>query len=138
MPFPDSAKILVVDDLTSMRTALRQALARLGFSDVMECADGAEALTALRGNDISLVISDWQMEPMDGLLLLEAMRADDTLKQLPFILMSGETEPDLERRATAAGAQWVLSKPFGADALRRALDGLGSGGLESGGLGSAA
>ncbi len=119
------AKILVVDDLESMRTALRQALGKLGFDAVIECADGAEALDWLRSGEITLVISDWQMEPMDGLALLKEVRNDARLRALPFILVSGEATPSLRARANAAGASMVLSKPFGPEALRDALAGLG-------------
>jgi two-component system chemotaxis response regulator CheY len=119
-----NAKILIVDDLEHMRAALKGALARLGFSKVMACGDGTEALAALRSEDFSLVISDWRMEPMDGLQLLAEIRADTGLSALPFILVTAETEPNLHERATAAGASLVLNKPFGAEALRSALAGL--------------
>ncbi len=119
------AKILVVDDLAGMRSALRQALGKLGFDAVIECADGAEALDCLRSHEITLVISDWQMEPMDGLALLHEVRSDARLAALPFILVSGEATPALRQRADAAGVSLILSKPFGPAALRDALAGLG-------------
>ena len=119
------AKILVVDDLAGMRTALRQVLGKLGFDAIVECEDGTQALDRLRGDDITLVISDWQMEPMDGLALLREIRGDARLARLPFILVSGETTPQLREHATAAGASVVLSKPFGPEILRAALAGLG-------------
>ena len=124
MPLPDDATILVVDDLDSMRSALRNALATLGFTTVIECEDGVQALSALRTGDISLVISDWQMDPMDGMALLREVRSDVHLKNLPFILVSGEATPQLHESANAAGASLVLDKPFGAEVLRQALAGL--------------
>ncbi|MHB1206199.1 MAG: response regulator [Rhodospirillaceae bacterium] len=125
MAAQDTAKILVVDDLDSMRRALRQILGKLGFAAVVECEDGAQALTHLREDNITLVISDWQMEPMDGLALLREVRNDARLAGLPFILVSGEATPQLHERANAAGASLVLSKPFSPDTLRDALAGLG-------------
>lgn len=119
------AKILVVDDLAGMRTALCQALGKLGFESVVACADGVAALDCLKSDDITLVISDWQMEPMDGLTLLREVRNDVRLKALPFILVSGEATPALHERANAAGASLILSKPFGPEVLRDALAGLG-------------
>ncbi|MBX7200348.1 MAG: response regulator [Rhodospirillaceae bacterium] len=118
------AKILVVDDLAGMRTALCQALGKLGFESVTACADGIQALDHLKTNEVTLVISDWQMEPMDGLALLREVRGDARLKALPFILVSGEATPALRERANAAGASLVLGKPFGPEALRAALAGL--------------
>ena len=120
-----AAKILVVDDLAGMRSALRQVLSKLGFETVVECEDGVQALDCLRADDITLVISDWQMEPMDGLALLHEVRNDARLAALPFILVSGEATPQLHERANAAGASLVLSKPFGPETLRDALAGLG-------------
>lgn len=124
MMLVDGAKILIVDDLVSMRSALRQALAKLGFNDVLECGDGEAALATLESENVGLVISDWQMEPMDGLDLLQAIRRDTRLQRLPFILVSAEAGPQLHAEATAAGASLVLSKPFGAAALQAALAGL--------------
>lgn len=119
------AKILVVDDLAGMRAALCQALGKLGFESVTACADGIQALDHLKTHDVALVISDWQMEPMDGLALLREVRSDARLKALPFILVSGEATPALRERANAAGASLVLGKPFGPETLREALAGLG-------------
>src|SRR3982751_311085 len=102
-----SAKILIVDDLEHMRIALKGALSRLGFDAVQACGDGREALAALRADDFSLVISDWRMEPMDGLQLLAEIRADTGLSALPFILVTAESEPTIHQRATAAGASLV-------------------------------
>ena len=125
MATQDIARILIVDDVDSMRRALRQALGKLGFDTVIECEDGSQALTHLREDNITLVISDWQMEPMDGLTLLQEVRNDARLQRLPFILVSGEATPQLHARANAAGASLVLSKPFSPGALRDALAGLG-------------
>jgi two-component system chemotaxis response regulator CheY len=119
------AKILIVDDLESMRRALRQALSKLGFTAVIECEDGTQALAHLREGGITLVISDWQMEPMDGLTLLREIRGDARLARLPFILVSGEASQQMHERANAAGASLVLSKPFSPDTLRDAMAGLG-------------
>lgn len=119
------AKILVVDDLAGMRAALCQTLGKLGFESVTACADGIQALDHLKTHDVALVISDWQMEPMDGLALLREVRGDARLKALPFILVSGEATPALRERANAAGASLVLGKPFGPETLREALAGLG-------------
>lgn len=125
------ARILVVDDLAGMRAALRHTLGKLGFDTVIECADGVQALDCLKNDEITLVISDWQMEPMDGLALLREVRNDARLKSLPFILVSGEATPGLHERANAAGASLILSKPFGPEILRAALAGLGYSGVLS-------
>ena len=122
MELEPSAKILIVDDLMPMRTALRSALKRMGYEYVIEAADGTEALAALDvDGDTALVISDWNMEPMDGLALLVAIRADDRFQKLPFMLISAQGDQTLFTKAYAAGASLVLPKPFNVEILRKAI-----------------
>lgn len=122
MLLSSSAKIIIADDLIPMLVALRRALNHLGFSDIYEGACGAEALAALRANpDAELVISDWNMQPMDGLEFLEEIRKETRFQTLPFILISAETSPRLKDKAMAAGANLVLPKPFDAEVLRKAI-----------------
>src|ERR1700752_623647 len=121
-----AAKILIADDLDSMRAALCRSLNQLGFANIIQCTDGADALARLRKEpDVALVISDWNMSPLDGLELLEAMRNDDVLHAKPFILVTAETEPGLAERALAAGASFFMSKPFDTSALLTALVAVG-------------
>lgn len=116
------AKILIADDLPEMRVALRRALERLGFRNVIETADGAGALAALSANsDTLLVISDWNMEPIDGLALLTAVRADVRFQKLPFILVSADAGPNLCDNARAAGVSRILPKPFDVEILRQTI-----------------
>jgi two-component system chemotaxis response regulator CheY len=90
-PFPiDQAEpLLVVDDQKTMVELTRRLLRRLGFEDIDEALVGYQALTLLRGKQHKLVISDLRMAAMGGLQLLKAVRADDQLKNTPFILMTG-------------------------------------------------
>ena len=78
--------VLIVDDYKTMLRIIRNLLKQLGFNNVDEASDGAEALEKLRAKDYGLVISDWNMEPMTGLQLLKECRADGALKELPFII----------------------------------------------------
>jgi two-component system, chemotaxis family, chemotaxis protein CheY len=118
----NTAKILIVDDMTAMLVALRRALAHLGFTNVIEAESGAEALAALQANpDIALIISDWNMEPMDGLELLGAVREHGQISRVPFVLASAEADDALTARAKNCGVSCVLTKPFDASALKRAL-----------------
>ncbi len=122
MKLEGDAKILIADDLPEMRVALRRALARLGFRNVFETADGTEALAALEANsDTLLVISDWNMEPMDGLALLTAVRADVRFQELPFILVSADAGVNLCDQARAAGVSLILPKPFDVEILRQTI-----------------
>jgi two-component system, chemotaxis family, chemotaxis protein CheY len=118
MAVDKSRPILVVDDYKTMVRIVRNLLHQLGFRDVDDANDGASALAKLRARRFSLVISDWAMEPMSGLELLEAMRADPELKTLPFIMITAENRSDRIARAEQAGADGYIVKPFNAEALR--------------------
>jgi two-component system, chemotaxis family, chemotaxis protein CheY len=109
--------ILVVDDYKTMVRIVRNLLHQLGFEDVDEANDGASALAKLRARRFGLVISDWAMEPMNGLELLQQVRSDPELKALPFIMITAENRKDRVAKAEQAGADGYIVKPFNAEAL---------------------
>jgi two-component system chemotaxis response regulator CheY len=84
-------KILVVDDSSTMRRIIVNTLARLGYKDVVQGADGQEAWEALQANpDIGVVITDWNMPNMNGLELVKKIRAQDKYKAMPIIMVTTE------------------------------------------------
>jgi two-component system, chemotaxis family, chemotaxis protein CheY len=109
--------ILVVDDYKIMVRIVRNLLHQLGFEDIDEANDGASALAKLRARRFGLVISDWAMEPMTGLELLQQVRADPDLKTLPFIMITAENRKDRVAKAEQAGANGYIVKPFTAETL---------------------
>jgi two-component system, chemotaxis family, chemotaxis protein CheY len=109
--------ILVVDDYKTMVRIVRNLLHQLGFEDVDEANDGASALAKLRARRFGLVISDWAMEPMDGLELLRQVRADPQLRTLPFIMITAENRTERVAKAEQAGANGYIVKPFTAETL---------------------
>ena len=121
MAVDQSTPILVVDDYKTMVRIVRNLLHQLGFDNVDEASDGAGALAKLRARRFGLVISDWAMEPMSGLELLQAMRADPDLKTLPFIMITAENRKERIAKAEQAGADGYIVKPFGAEALRERI-----------------
>ncbi len=122
MTFPKDIQILVVDDLDDMREAMVKSLRRLGYENLFTCRDGAEALARLKTlPDVKLVISDWNMEPLDGLGLLAGMREVPQLRNVPFILVSAEAGPQRANQAMEAGVSLFLAKPFDAPTLGQAL-----------------
>jgi two-component system chemotaxis response regulator CheY len=110
--------ILIVDDYKTMLRIVRNLLNQLGFEDVDEASDGASALAKLRARRFGLVISDWAMEPMNGLELLQQVRADPDLETLPFIMITAESRKDRVAKAEQAGASAYIVKPFTAETLR--------------------
>ncbi|HZA68051.1 MAG TPA: response regulator [Geminicoccaceae bacterium] len=117
MAVDKSTPILVVDDYRTMVRIVRNLLQQLGFDNVDDASDGASALVKLRERTFGLVISDWMMEPMSGLELLEQIRADPKLRALPFIMITAENRKDRVARAEQAGADGFIVKPFNAEAL---------------------
>ena len=113
--------ILIVDDYKTMLRIIRNLLNQLNFSNVEEAADGKTALVKLRSNSIGLVISDWNMEPMTGLQLLREVRADENLKDTPFIMITAESKTENVVAAKEAGVSNYIVKPFNAETLRNKL-----------------
>lgn len=113
--------ILVVDDYNTMRRIVRNLLKQLGFDNTDEAADGTEALKKLHEKNFSLVISDWNMEPMSGMDLLKQVRADEKLKALPFIMVTAESKPENVIAAKQAGVSNYIVKPFNAETLKTKL-----------------
>ncbi len=116
-----STPILVVDDYNTMVRILRNLLRQLGFSNIDEASDGAAALNKMRAKQYQLVISDWGMAPMNGGELLQRVRADDRLKDTPFVMVTNDGRPDADSAVRRAGAGATIVKPFNAMALKQKL-----------------
>ena len=117
-----SMPILGVDDYKTMIRIIRNLLKQLGFNDVDEASDGTEALAKLRERRYGLVISDWNMEPMTGYQLLKEVRADDSLRSTPFIMVTAESKTENVIAAKKAGVNNYIVKPFNAQTLKGKID----------------
>lgn len=122
MPDRTSLKFLVVDDFSTMRRIVRNLLKELGFTNVDEAEDGAVALAKLREGNFEFVVSDWNMPNMDGLTLLQNVRADAKLKTLPFLMVTAEAKKENIIAAAQAGASGYVVKPFTAATLQEKLE----------------
>lgn len=114
-------KFLVVDDFSTMRRIVRNLLKELGFNNVDEAEDGATALNKLRGGNFDFVISDWNMPNMDGLTMLQNIRADGALGKLPVLMVTAEAKKENIIAAAQAGASGYVVKPFTAATLGEKL-----------------
>lgn len=110
--------ILIIDDYKTMLRIIRNLLKQLGFDNVDEATDGSMALAKMRTASYGLVISDWNMEPMTGYQLLQEVRADETLKATPFIMITAESKTDNVIAAKKAGVNNYIVKPFNAATLK--------------------
>lgn len=110
--------ILVVDDYKTMIRIIRNLLKQIGFENVDDAADGQEAYEKMQKNKYGLVISDWNMEPMTGYELLQKVRADETMKSTPFIMVTAESKTENVVAAKKAGVNNYIVKPFNAGTLK--------------------
>ncbi len=110
--------ILIIDDYKTMLRIIRNLLKQLGFDNVDEATDGSMALAKMRTAKYGLVISDWNMEPMTGYQLLQEVRADESLKATPFIMITAESKTDNVIAAKKAGVNNYIVKPFNAATLK--------------------
>ena len=115
-------RFLVVDDFSTMRRIVRNLLKELNFTNVEEAEDGAIALQKLQAGAFDFVISDWNMPNMDGLTLLQSVRAHPTLKGLPFLMITAEAKKENIIAAAQAGASGYIVKPFTAGTLAEKLE----------------
>ncbi len=114
-------KILVVDDFSTMRRIVRNLLKELGFINIEEAEDGVIALQKLKGGSFHFVVTDWNMPNMDGLTLLQTIRADNNLKHLPVLMITAEAKKENIISAAQAGASGYIVKPFTAQTLSEKL-----------------
>jgi two-component system chemotaxis response regulator CheY len=111
--------ILVVDDFQTMTKLMKYLLGSLGFKNVDEARDGSSALSRMSEKNYSLVISDWNMEPMSGIEFLKTLRAAGN--PVPFILVTAENKTENVVEAKKAGVTNYIVKPYNAVTLRSKL-----------------
>lgn len=117
-----SKKVLVVDDSATVRQQVRLALEHAGFN-VVEAVDGKDGLEKIETTaDIRMVICDVNMPRMNGLEMLEAVKAAGKYDALPIIMLTTEGQLELIQRAKAAGAKGWIIKPFKAHLLVQSVE----------------
>src|SRR6185437_12100492 len=113
-----NAKILVVDDVAENRDLLLRRLTRLGFAHIDQAANGVEALAAIAAQNYDLVLLDIMMPVLDGFGVLEALRRDGRINELPILVISALSEMDPVVRCIELGAADFIVKPFNPTLLR--------------------
>ena len=108
--------ILAVDDSASLREMVRFTLTEAGY-DVLEAADGVEALEIARKNLVDAVIADVHMPNMDGIELIKHLRALSGYKFVPILMLTTDSDTGLKQQAASGGATGWLVKPFSPDRL---------------------
>ncbi|BFU91014.1 MAG: chemotaxis regulator transmitting signal to flagellar motor component [Nitrospira sp.] len=121
MPADPNMKILVVDDMVTMRRIVKNILKQLGFANVEEAENGQEALQKLRADTYGFIVSDWNMPVMTGIDMLRAIRADEKLKTTPVLMVTAEAQQSNLVEAVKAGVSNYIVKPFTAETLQEKI-----------------
>ena len=113
--------VLIVDDFATMRRILKNIMKQIGFSNITEAENGKNALKLLKSEPIDLVLCDWNMPEMAGIDLLNAVRGDDQLKAMPFVMVTAEAQKENILEAVKAGVSSYIVKPFTAETVEEKL-----------------
>jgi two-component system chemotaxis response regulator CheY len=122
--FDLKTRILIVDDMMTMRKLVTKSCKEIGFEDFTEASDGREAWAAIQEANpaFGLIISDWNMPNATGLDLLKRVRGDGRFGKTPFILLTAEAEESQIIEAAKAGVSQYLVKPFTTELLRERIE----------------
>lgn len=120
-------KILVVDDMSTMRKIIKNMLGQIGFTNITEADDGSTAWPMIEnaikeGSPYEFIVSDWNMPQLSGLDLLKKVRATPGLEKLPFLMITAEAEQGNVVIAVKAGVSNFIVKPFSAAVLKEKID----------------
>ena len=120
-------KIIVVDDMSTMRKIIKNMLMKIGFTNISEADDGATAWPMIEGaikdgKPFEFIVSDWNMSKMSGLDLLIKIRATPGLEKLPFLMITAESEQGNVVIAVKAGVSNFVVKPFSPQILKEKID----------------
>src|SRR4051812_31407220 len=105
-------RVLITDDSKAMRMIVQRTLRQTGLDieETMEASDGQEGLAAVAGFRPDLILSDWNMPNMTGLDFLTALRSSGDGTTFGFV--TSESNPSMREQALAAGASFLVTKPF--------------------------
>jgi two-component system chemotaxis response regulator CheY len=122
--FDVKTRILIVDDMMTMRKLVGKACREIGFTDITEASDGAKGWEAITSANpaFGLVISDWNMPNATGLDLVKRIRGDGRFGKTPFIMVTAETEAHQIKEAIVAGVSNYVVKPFTAEGLKEKIE----------------
>jgi len=109
---PTDLKFLIVDDFSTMRRIVRGLLKEMGCTQADEAEDGVAALAMLKAQKYDFVVSDINMPNMNGFDLLRAIKAEDSLKHLPVLMVTAEARKEDIVLAAQTGAAGYIVKPF--------------------------
>ncbi len=104
--------ILVVDDVNAIRIQIKEVLRKVGFEKVWVASNGSEAMEAIVNQPVNCILSDWRMDPVDGLELLRWVRKNSQYNQLPFLMLTAEGAKEEVIKAVVEGVDDYIVKPL--------------------------
>jgi two-component system chemotaxis response regulator CheY len=127
MELKANMKILIVDDMVTIRQVLKKMLRAMGFTNFEDADDGATALPLIisaheQGTPFEFVITDWNMPKMTGIDLVKTLRDDPRFETLPILMVTAEAEQSNVVVAVKAGVTNFIVKPFSAAVLKDKID----------------
>ncbi len=122
MSLREQLRIMVVDDMSTSRGLIAQALDSIGIRNVATTADGKSAIQALAKAPVHLVISDYNMPEMDGLQLLHYLRSQPQTAKIGFLLITGRADQAIIDKGRQLGMNNYLKKPFQPAELKAGLE----------------
>lgn len=122
MALRDQLRVLVVDDMSTSRGLITQALDGMGVSNVATAADGPSALDSVARSPVHLVISDYNMPGMDGLELLKSLRQGARTAGIGFLLITGRADKEIIERGRSLRMNNYIAKPFQPADLKVAIE----------------
>jgi two-component system chemotaxis response regulator CheY len=111
-------RVLVVDDFATMRKIIKNVLKQISIDNVVEAENGKHALSVLKNDNVDFIISDWIMPEMTGIEFLRACKEDETIKDIPFVMVTAEAQKDSVLEAIKFGVDNYIVKPFTPDKLK--------------------
>lgn len=111
-------KVLFVDDSPTMRRIIKNSLQKIGFNELIEAENGVDALEKIEGEDVGLILSDWNMPEMNGKQLVEELKANDKYKDIPIIMITTRGMKEDVITAVKLGVAGYVVKPFTPDVLK--------------------
>lgn len=122
MALRDQLRVMVVDDMSTSRGLITQALDTIGIRNIASTADGNAALSAIERSPVHLVISDYNMPGMDGLHLLHALRNEQRTARVGFLLITGRADQQIIDHGRKLGMNNFLKKPFTPADMKSAIE----------------
>lgn len=114
--------VLIVDDFATMRRIVKNILSQLGFKNFIEADDGSVAWEILQKEKVDFIVSDWNMPKMPGIELLKKVRADEKLKDIPFLMVTAEAQKENIIEAVKAKVSNYIVKPFTPETLGEKIE----------------